>query len=153
MTIPLWINTSIQDCNFIYLSTHAFVYPFISYNCPYISITDSLSSYSIYLSIPLTHLSIYIYLSLQPYMIHSQLHLVQHLSETLQSSQNPAIIRAVQKLISTAVKSSNSSILIKHSFISDIGFGGVSQFFRPFPKVKNMICSRRHVYKCSVLNN
>lgn len=74
------------------------------------------------------------------------LHLVQHLSETLQSSQNPAIIRAVQKLISTAVKSSNSSILIKHSFISDIGFGGVSQFFRPFPKAGPLYPTQRAAY-------
>lgn len=67
----------------------------------------------------------------------SQLYLAPHLSETLRTSENPSIIRAVQKLIHNAVVTSSTSSLIKPSYISDVGFGGVTEFFRPFPKVSH----------------
>ena len=66
----------------------------------------------------------------------SHLHLLPHMSETLKTNHNPVIIQAIHKLISTSIKSSTaSSFLIKHSYIADIGFKGVTDFFRPFPKV------------------
>ncbi len=66
------------------------------------------------------------------------------MSETLKSTHNPIIIKAVHKLISASIiSSSDTSSLIKHSYIADIGFKGVSDFFRPFPKVS-------HNYKQSI---
>jgi neurofibromin 1 len=63
-----------------------------------------------------------------------QLYLVPHLSETLGASHCPAIIKAVHSIIHNSVVSSDESLLIKPTYISDVGFKGVTEYFRPFSK-------------------
>lgn len=65
-------------------------------------------------------------------LIHSVL--VEHMQQTLQLTQNLSILKSVQSLTTTAVRRTNTIMAIKSSYINDIGFGGLSTFFKPFPK-------------------
>ena len=73
------------------------------------------------------------------------------MSQTLQQSQSPAVVNAIHQMITTAVSGCQSS-LVKPTFIqgkdlenrklvesililTDIGFGGMLEYFSPFPKV------------------
>jgi neurofibromin 1 len=73
-----------------------------------------------------------VYLDVFP-LIHNVL--MQHLVLTLQQSQSFQVQSAVQQLVSVAVERIPSATDCKLSVINDLGFGGVREFFSPFPKV------------------
>jgi hypothetical protein len=60
--------------------------------------------------------------------------LMQNLVLTLQQSQSPHVLSAVQQLVSVAVERVPSDTDCKLTVINDLGFGGVREFFNPFPK-------------------
>ncbi|CAI8022725.1 Neurofibromin [Geodia barretti] len=62
--------------------------------------------------------------------------LMQNLVLTLQQSQSPHVLSAVQQLVSVAVERVPSDTDCKLTVINDLGFGGVREFFNPFPKVR-----------------
>jgi hypothetical protein len=74
-------------------------------------------------------------------LIHSVL--MQNLVLTLQVSQSPQVLSAVQQLVGVAVERVPSDTDCKLTVINDLGFGGVREFFSPFPKVHAIVLLRR----------
>lgn len=64
-------------------------------------------------------------------LIHSVIE--EHMTLMLQQSQSPSVVKAIQQLVHVSM-SRDATAALKPSYISDIGFGGLPEFFKPFPK-------------------